>query len=586
MYPFNRVAVKLLLSALCCLFVMQANSAPMSASNLVSVRDYGALGDGKTLDTKAINQAVRACSGAGGCTLVFPPGEYVTGTFELLSNVTVYLEAGAVIRGSKNLADYGALADYGFGDVFGVNSSGEGAKMGMIVARNAKNIAIVGRGVIDGSGDDFMDWGVPHLIDDFGPQYTRQGKAYTDSVRNTKFGPIEPKQEGDGRPGTLIILSKCQNVLVRDVTLQNAPNWTLHLAGTQDAVISGVHILNSLLIPNNDGIDVFGSRHVSISDCHISAGDDDFALLNSEDVHAVNCSLESRSAAIKVESSRYCSFEDISIRSSNRGIGLFQREGEATEHLVFSNITLETRLTTGHWWGKAEPIYIAISPKHSGANSGYIRDVLFSNITGETEGGMVIYGSKDSPVEDLSFEHIRLRIRAPEKWIADAAGGNFDLRWTATSLQNAIFKHDIPGMYCRFVQGVRIRDLELAWDEGLPDYFSSGVECEDFRNLEIEHFLGKQAKSGGHGAAIVLRNGSGVSIRDSVALPGTASFLALSNVEDLRMLVGNDFGDAKEFSVPANVRFQSDYGNLRPRSSGLASTAKARGRRESSTPGP
>jgi len=76
---------------------------------VLNVRDFGATGDGKSLDTAAIRKAVKLAAAKGGGTVLFPPGTYVTGTFELLSNVTLDLEAGAVIEGSKNLADYDSI---------------------------------------------------------------------------------------------------------------------------------------------------------------------------------------------------------------------------------------------------------------------------------------------------------------------------------------------------------------------------------------------------------------------------------------------------------------------------------------------
>ena len=88
-------------------------------ATVLDVRSFGAAGDGGTLDTAAITKAIRAASAAGGGTVAFPPGVYATGTFELLSNVTLEVRAGAVIQGSKNLADYQSIASYGFGKSYG-----------------------------------------------------------------------------------------------------------------------------------------------------------------------------------------------------------------------------------------------------------------------------------------------------------------------------------------------------------------------------------------------------------------------------------------------------------------------------------
>jgi polygalacturonase len=144
--------------------------AGQNTPSVCNVRDYGAVGDDQTLDTHAISKAIEACAQAGGGVVVFPPGRYVTRTFELRSNITLFLDGGAVIVGSRNLEDYGKADDYGFGRDYGVNSTGEGFKVGIIIARNLQNVAIVGRGAIDGGGDGFMDLTVAHFSYDFDPQ--------------------------------------------------------------------------------------------------------------------------------------------------------------------------------------------------------------------------------------------------------------------------------------------------------------------------------------------------------------------------------------------------------------------------------
>lgn len=146
---------------------------------------------------------------------------------------------------------------------------------------------------------------------------------------------------------------------------------------------------------------------------------------------------------------------------------------------------METFLITGHWWGKGEPIYIAT---RTGNGKSEIRDVHFTNITVEAESGIMIYGAPDSIVRDIFLEEIRMHVRAPHEQIAKSVGGNFDLRWTAASLKEAIFEHDIPALYLRYVDGLRIRDFDLTWGDHLPPYFSGALEAEDSKNLDYADF--------------------------------------------------------------------------------------------------
>lgn len=560
-----RTAMRLIVLA-----ILVASAGPASASRnagnddkrlqtAFNVKDYGAAADGKTLDTAAIAKAVHAASAAGGGKVVFPPGVYLTGTFELLSNVTLEVMAGAVVEGSKDVTDYGSTAEYGFGHVYGVNSTGEGDRLGIIVARDAENIAIVGQGVIDGSGDDFYDFAKPHYGLDFDPRYTRQGADFLKSMLETGDGPVETK--ASGRPGTMIVFTHCKNIVIRDVTLRNAPNWTLHLGHSEKAAIQGIHILNSLLLPNNDGIDCIVCRDVHVSDCEIRAGDDDFAFFGSDDVGVTNCSLVSHSSGIRLENTRYGMFTNLTIHS-NRGLGIYEREGR-TAHLVFSDIAIETQLLTGHWWGKAEAIFIAVGPPRGTSPAGEVRDVRFSNIVGEAEGGVVMYGDSGSWIHDVHLDHVALTIRAPRKMASELAGGNFDFRWTATSLANAVFKHDIPGMYCRYIDGLKLQDLTLSWGDVLPDYFSNGIECEDFRDLSLDGFKGRQASVSSKAPVIVLRRGQGVSIRATKADQGTDTFLSTSAVSGEGLFAENDMRAAKRVFENGKSGFML-FGNLMP----------------------
>ncbi|MBV9491532.1 MAG: right-handed parallel beta-helix repeat-containing protein, partial [Verrucomicrobia bacterium] len=399
----NVVAVSLSILLQC----FAQNAQP--EDHVFTVRSFGARADGSTLDTQAIQRAIDAAHTSGGGRVLFTPGTYVSGTLRLLDNVTLELRAGAVLQGSRDVLDYGNISSFGFGRQYGLDSSGEGFRVGLIVAAKAHNIGIVGQGTIDGSGDSFFDLKSFHNTPDFDAKYTRQGEDFDAPRYGTEFGPVE--LHATGRPGTMIILSECRNIRIRDVTFSNAPNWTLHLQASENATISGIHIDNDVLLPNNDGIDCMRCKSIQISDSSIRAGDDDFAIVSSQDVHVSNCSLFSYSAAIRLEDSSYSTFNGLSIHT-NRGLAIFGRGDEHTAHIVFSNITMETKLITGHWWGKAEPIYIAA---RSGNGRAEIRDVRFANITVEAESGIVLYGAADSMIRDITLEGIRMQMRPPEQ---------------------------------------------------------------------------------------------------------------------------------------------------------------------------
>ncbi len=565
------VTLVLLLFAIClvssCVERMRGEQAFDGRYNIC---DYGAVGDGETLNTEAINAAIRACYEGGGGTVVAPPGEYVSGTIELLSNVTFHLQAGAVIKGSGDMAHYTLN-----GRTHAIESTWEQPEYlhyGLMVAHDACNVAITGRGTIDGNGDVFMDLDVIHQSGNFEQKYTRQGYNYMTRMPD---GPISPKMDDQNRrirPGSMVLFDKCTNVLVRDVTMTGSPNWALHIACCDDVTVTSVNMHHSLLIPNADGIDVSNCHNVHISDCDIVAGDDgiamggcadDFCSRSTENVTVTNCTIMSRSAGIRVgyadQDLKNCTFSNIVIHNANRGLLIQLRGTQSIENVLFDNIIIQTRLHTG-WWGNGEPIHVSALRGRENPELGQIKDVTFSNIVADSEHGIVVYGVEESVITDLTFDNVKLKMRNSP--LNDLYGGNFDLR-SVYDTRYGIFEHDIPAIYCRYVDGLRIEDFEVEWDDGLPEYFDHAIHCEYFNDLLIDGFEGRQPHLDDARAAIALKNGSDVTIRNSKADDGTGVFLSQEDVDGTMLFVCNNLTRAQRAFVPADSTFDTSS-NLIP----------------------
>jgi hypothetical protein len=543
------------------LLTLGASAHAQSVGGVRSVSSYGAKPDGKTLNTKAINEAVRACSISGGGSVVFPPGVFLSGSIELLSNVTLELEAGAVLVGSTNLGDYAAET----------GPNGEPSRAGLLTARNANNIAITGRGVIEGNGMYFVDPNKVKVIEegsDYDKKYTRQGEDFMNPKYGTADGPLEPKD----RPNNLIRFFDCTNVLISGVTIQNSPIWTVHFVRCERVNITGVSI-NSFgsgrRVPNDDGIDLTDTRIVHISDCDIEDGDDGIVVLGGERITVANCTLSSRSAAVRVGFAggeiRDCVFANLVIFDSNRGLAVNVRGAGSIENVLFSDIVIQTRLVTGHWWGKGEPIQVSARPWNPRVNQiGHIKNVRFHNITAEGPSGIIVYGCEESVIKDLLFQDVRVRIN--QSPLEQSYGGNFDLRG-CRDVATAVFAHDIPAFYCRYADGVKIDGLEVEWAERLPSFFSHGIQFEDFNNIDIEGFSGGPAHEDGGNAAIALSKGGGVSIRNCKAARGTGVFVSVADVVDGGLFVNNDLSEARIVCEPEKLPFQA-WGNLLPKGAG------------------
>jgi polygalacturonase len=533
-----------------------ASARDQSLESVRTITGYGAKGDGKTLNTKAINQAISECSAAGGGTVLVPAGEFVSGPIEILENVTLNLEAGAVIMGSTNLEDYTLETGRG---------SGESPRAGLLTARNASHIAITGRGVIEGNGMTFVDVSRLHGGSDYDKKYTRQQEDFMNSKYGTQDGPLEHGE----RPGNLVRFFNCTNILISGVTIQNSPTWTIQIAQCERVNITGVAI-NSFgsdrRVPNDDGMDLVQSRYVHVSDCDIQTGDDCIALFGSEKISVANCTLSSRSAAVRVGFTgadiRDCVFANLVIHTSNRGLGVYVRGSGSVENVLFSDIVIETRLFTGHWWGKGEPIQVSAIPWDPHVTRiGHIKNVRFRNIIAESESGIIVYGCQQSVIKDLSFQNVKVQINNSP--LQESYGGNFDLR-SSRDLATALFAHDIPAFCCQYVDGLKIHGLEVEWADGLPSFFTHGIQCENFNDVEIDGFTGGPAHKDGAKSVLALSKGSKISIRNSKAAKGTGVFLSYADVVDGGLFVNNDLGEARKVCEPEKLPFQAS-GNRLPK---------------------
>ena len=539
-----------------CLWAVQAFA---QTTPVCDPRAYGAKGDGVNLDTVAVTAAINACANQGGGTVYFPPGRYLIGTVQLQSHIHLQLENGASLAGSTNIKDYLPSPPFGFARHYGVDITGEGSLLGMLIAKNAEDISIEG-GEIDGQGDNFMQLQVPHTSPDYEAQYVRNPEKFRAAMNTLEYGPIEPHD----RPGTLIVFFHCKNVRVHGITLRNAPNWTLHLQDVQHAAISNIQILNNPKVPNNDGIDCMQCHHVQISNCDIETGDDGFAIVGSEYINITNCSIASRSAAIRLESTKLSTFTGLSM-DTNRGIAIFASantgdEAPPTGDVTFSDIVMLTHLIPGGWWGKAEPIYIAVQPCAPNFPCDVkIRNVTFNNITAESEGGSLLWGGQGSPITGIELNGIHIHMHSPDPAISDSVGGNLDLRWTAATPRDGVVKSDIPAFYAKKVTNLRLRDVQVDWPTIVANYFSESLRVEDFDEVIIDSFSGRQAQTS-KGAAIYLKNGAGVSITNSGALPGTTTFLQLEKVKNRRVFVNYDVKSAERVISPVDQRFNVQIG--------------------------
>ncbi|MFC5051852.1 glycoside hydrolase family 28 protein [Rubritalea spongiae] len=251
--------------------------AASAEKEVFNINDFGAIADGQTLNTKALQSAIDACHAESGGIVRVPAGKYVIGTIKLKSKVTLSLDYGAKLLGSTDIQDYPTKD---------LRPAREGQAECLIYAEDAMDIRLEGLGVIDGRGS---------------PEFFKK-----------RAGPAGK----DDRP-RLIRFESCEKVTFSGITYKNPAFWGIHLIDCKDVHFSAVTTRFRNNHYNNDGIDLDGCENVLIENCDIQAGDDAVCLKSSlnpcRNIIIRDCVISSNTAAIKFGTSSYGGFINIDI---------------------------------------------------------------------------------------------------------------------------------------------------------------------------------------------------------------------------------------------------------------------------------
>lgn len=273
--------------------VIKATSFKKDSFNIVR---YGAKADGVTLNTQAINAAITACNKKGGGVVVIPKGFWLTGPLVLKSNVNLHLQQNALLQFTADKSQY-PLVETNWEGLPAVRNQPP------ISAGNASNIAITGAGVIDGNGDVWRAVKKDKLTESQWKKLVAGGGVLSEDKRT--WFPSEEYARGDKtkkagvlydgktaadykdikdflRPN-LLVLTKCDRILLEGVTFQNSPAWCLHPLMCTNLTVRNIFVKNPWYAQNGDGIDVESCRYVLIENSVFDVGDDGLCMKSGRD---------------------------------------------------------------------------------------------------------------------------------------------------------------------------------------------------------------------------------------------------------------------------------------------------------------
>lgn len=412
---------------------------------IVDIRDCGARTDAEN-NRDAIQTAIDEAAAHGG-TVVVRGGDYVTGSLNLKSNVTLFVEKGSALVASRKASDM----DKGC----------------LLYAENAENIKLTGGGKLCGEGNYYS----------LAPKEPPKTEPFEKTL-----GVWEMRQEyryrvrfaHESKYGNLVRLYGCRGVTIANFMLENSAAWTLELNGCDGVQIHDFVINNNRHIANTDGIDVAGSSNVTIEHCFVSTGDDGIVLKNSkslgkqammENVTVCDCKVSSCTNAFKIGTETSFDISGVTVENceffmddiypgSVSGISIESADGAKVENVEIRNIQMR---------GVACPLFVSLNNRNRDKdfdNTGAINNVKVENLTADgIEIPVILTGTKDLTVQNITLTDFNLQYAPGEDY--------YDYRPFVPAYDdtypecNRMRNLNAYGLYGRYAENVKLKNFTV-----------------------------------------------------------------------------------------------------------------------------
>lgn len=367
-----------------------------------SIKSFGAVGDGKTMNTTAIQSAIDELAKSGGGKLIIPEGRFLTGSIILKSGIELHLQKNAVLLGSSNPNDYQKLSH----------------KKALILAENQSDLKISGSGEIDGQGRKLaLHSDSLYYVGQVDPKYYNQRRKRPEEI----YRPV------------IIEMTGCVNVQIKGISIKNGSSWVQSYDKCRDMVFDSLKVISDAYW-NNDGFDISDCKNVRVTNCFVNSADDGICLKSgdkndwNESIYIANCTVRSSANAVKFGTGSTGGFKNVIIENIKvydtfrSAIALETVDGGILENVTVNNIVATN---TGNG------IFIRLGHRNTDERYGTLRNVSIKNVKVE-----------------IPFDR-------PDK--------NYDLRGPDLPFFHNPFPCSITGIEGYYVENVSLENIEITY---------------------------------------------------------------------------------------------------------------------------
>ncbi|OQP56258.1 glycoside hydrolase family 28 protein [Niastella populi] len=440
----------------------------------VYITKFGAIADGQTLNTKAINSAIDACNKKGGGVVVVPAGLWLTGPLVLKSNVNLHLKKGALLQFTKDFSEYKLVAGNWEGLPQMRNES-------PISATNATNIGITGYGVIDGGGEAWRQVRKEKLTESqwkkwiaSGGIVSEDGKSWYPSEQWLK--PTKMKNPGEITPDrtpeyynsikdflrpNLVVITKCKKILLEGVTFQNSAAWCLHPLMSEHLTVRNVTVLNPWFAQNGDGIDVESCKNVLIENSKFDVGDDGLCMKSGRDRWGRERAMPTENVIIR----------DCEVRHAHGGFVIGSEMSGGARNMWISNCTF---IGTD----------IGLRFKTTRGRGGIVENININNIQMiDIPGEAILFDMYYMSVDPVALAGEKRELPKVETLPVTEATPQF----RNFVIKNVVCNGAAKGIFIRGLPEMHVKDIHL---ENMVLQAEKGIDCQEasgitFKNITI-----------------------------------------------------------------------------------------------------